>query len=92
MSWDKGGNLICDWCYKIIILKEDATPEKKEFHQGWTKCFDCVEKATPFSKRGNIEDLPDDYWAPKDSMREFFKEGKITKLPKELQKVIKGKE
>ncbi len=89
MTWNKDGDLICDWCYKIVIPKEEATPEDKEFHQGWTKCFDCVKKATPFPKSGKIEGLPDDYWAPKDPMREFFKEGKTEKLPKELQKMIK---
>jgi len=75
MTWDKDGNLICDWCYKIVIPKEEATPKDKEFNQGQTKCFDCIEKTAPLPKSGKIEDLPDNFWAPEDPMREFLKKG-----------------
>ncbi len=74
MSWDKEGNLICDWCNKIVIPFYKVTEEAKEVNQGWTKCSECCLKSSPFPKEGNISDLPDDFWAPNDPMRKILNE------------------
>ena len=44
MSYTKDGNIICDWCFKIVYKKEDITDELREIHKAWTKCNDCIEK------------------------------------------------
>ena len=73
MSWNIDNNLICDWCYKIVIPAEKVTDHDKEVNTGWTKCNECCEKATPFPKEGKIDDLPDDFFAPEDPARAFIK-------------------
>jgi len=72
MTWDKNDNLICDWCFKIVIPSKEITKHDKEFNTGWTKCYECIEKATPFHKEGKIEDLPLDFFAPKDPQRKWL--------------------
>lgn len=72
MSWDSNSNLICDWCYKVVIPVNKVTDQDKECNTGWTKCNKCCEKATPYPKEGRIEDLPDDFFAPKDPAKQFI--------------------
>jgi len=61
MTWDKEGNLFCNWCGKTVIPACEVTEHDKEFNAGWTKCGDCIDKSTPYPKEGNIEDLPEDF-------------------------------
>lgn len=61
MTWDKRGNLFCNWCGEIVIKADEVTEHDKEFNTGWTKCHVCIDKAKPYPKDGKITDLPDDF-------------------------------
>jgi len=61
MTWNQQGDLFYNWCGKIVIPADKVTDHDKEFNTGYTKCSVCVGKEIPYSKRGNIEDLPDDF-------------------------------
>lgn len=61
MTFDKQGNLFCNWCGETVIPAGSVTEHDKEFNTGYTKCSTCIDKSTPYPDSGNINDLPDDF-------------------------------
>ena len=58
---------ICNWCGKLIIPIDDLSEDDKQWPI--SKCYECIDKVIPIPKKGNVKDLPEDFWG--DGCRNF---------------------
>lgn len=79
MSYIKSGDLVCDWCFRVVYKKEEMTEDLRGIHTGWTRCNKCVDRKLPMKDYGDIKDLPIDFYAPIDPMRQWLRNIKYIK-------------